>query len=114
MSQKQERNEGSVRIDRRILSPPGRDFFGGVPILVIRACLLCLFFEPAALLLLLLLPKVDDYLVENIDAALGDRESGALEKTALWDDLHVTRGKAEQLEARLRRQAAEGEVSGLD
>ena len=31
-------------------------------------------------------------------------------KTALWDDLHVSRGKAEQLEARLRRQAVEDEV----
>lgn len=61
---------------------------------------------------------MDDYLVENIEAALSDRESGALEKTALYDDLHVTRGKAEQLEARLRRQAAEEEVRvrvrGLD
>lgn len=48
--------------------------------------------------------------MENIAAALSDRESGAMEKTALWDDLHVTRGKAEQLEARLRRQAIEDEV----
>lgn len=32
-------------------------------------------------------------------------------KTALWDDLHVSRGKAEQLEARLRRQAIEDEVN---
>lgn len=31
-------------------------------------------------------------------------------KTALWDDLHVSRGKAEQLEAKLRRQAIEDEV----
>ncbi len=31
-------------------------------------------------------------------------------KTALWDDLHVSRSKAEQLEARLRRQAVEDEV----
>lgn len=31
-------------------------------------------------------------------------------RTALWDDLHVSRGKAEQLEARLRRQAIEDEV----
>ena len=48
--------------------------------------------------------------MENIAAVLSDRESGAMEKTALWDDLHVTRGKAEQLEARLRRQAIEDEV----
>lgn len=32
-------------------------------------------------------------------------------KTALWDDLHVSRGKAEQLEAKLRRQTIEDEVS---
>lgn len=54
--------------------------------------------------------QVDDCLMENIAAALSDRESGAMEKTILWDDLHVTRGKAEQLEARLRRQAIEDEV----
>lgn len=54
--------------------------------------------------------QVDDYLMENIAAALNDRESGAMEKTVLWDDLQVSRGKAEQLEARLRRQAIEDEV----
>eukprot|EP00904_Undaria_pinnatifida_P004340 jgi/Undpi1/13907/HiC_scaffold_9.g03558.m1 len=54
--------------------------------------------------------KVDDYLMENIAAALNDRESGAMEKTVLWDDLQVSRGKAEQLEARLRRQAIEDEA----
>lgn len=48
--------------------------------------------------------------MENIEAALSDRESGSLQKTALWDDLHVARDKAEQLEARLRRQAVEEEV----
>lgn len=48
--------------------------------------------------------------MENIEAALSDRESGALAQAVLWDDLHVTRGKAEQLEARCRRQAAEEEV----
>lgn len=48
--------------------------------------------------------------MENIAAALSDREAGAMEKTVLWDDLHVSRGKAEQLEARLRRQAIEDEV----
>lgn len=55
--------------------------------------------------------QIDDHLQENIQAALCDRESGVLVKTALWDDLHVSRGKAEQLEARLRRQALEEEVS---
>lgn len=54
--------------------------------------------------------QVDDHLQENIQAALSDRESGKLVKTALWDDLHVSRGKAEQLEAKLRRQAIEDEV----
>jgi len=34
-------------------------------------------------------------------------------KTALWDDLHVSRGKAEHLEARLRRQAVEDEVGNI-
>ncbi|CAM9816556.1 unnamed protein product [Pylaiella littoralis] len=53
--------------------------------------------------------KVDDHLQENIQAALSDRESGALVQTALWDDLHVSRGKTEELEARLRRQAVEDE-----
>ncbi|CAM9542158.1 unnamed protein product, partial [Scytosiphon promiscuus] len=53
--------------------------------------------------------KIDDHLQENIQAALCDRESRTLVKTALWDDLHVSRGKAEQLEARLRRQAVEEE-----
>ncbi|CAM9662984.1 unnamed protein product, partial [Laminaria digitata] len=48
--------------------------------------------------------------MENIAAALSDREAGATEKTVLWDDLHVSRGKAEQLEARLRRQAIEDEA----
>lgn len=54
--------------------------------------------------------QVDDCLMENIDAALSDRESGALANTALWDDLHVARGKAEHFEAKLRRQAIEEEV----
>ncbi|CBN77933.1 Hypothetical leucine rich repeat protein [Ectocarpus siliculosus] len=53
--------------------------------------------------------KIDDHLQESIQAALSDRDSGNLVKTALWDDLHVSRGKAEQLEARLRRQALEEE-----
>eukprot|EP00752_Nemacystus_decipiens_P006959 g6244.t1 len=54
--------------------------------------------------------KVDDHIQENIEAALADRESGELAKTALWDDLRVSRGKAEQLEAKLRRQAIEDET----
>lgn len=54
--------------------------------------------------------QVDDCLMENIDAALSDREAGVLARTVLWDDLHLSRGKAEQLEARLRRQTIEEEV----
>lgn len=48
--------------------------------------------------------------MENIEAALSDRQSGAMAQTMLLDNLHVTREKAEKLEARLRRQTAEEEV----
>lgn len=49
--------------------------------------------------------------MESIEAALSDQQSGAMAQTVLLDNLHITRDKAEKLEARLRRQVAEEEVS---
>lgn len=55
--------------------------------------------------------QVDDFLLENISAALSDRQSTAkVAQISLLDDLQLSRGKAEQLEAQLRRHAAENEV----
>lgn len=54
--------------------------------------------------------QVDDSILDNLDAVLRDRDSDALARTAVLDDLHLSRGKSEKLEARLRQQADEEAV----
>ncbi|KAG5189462.1 leucine rich repeat protein [Tribonema minus] len=51
--------------------------------------------------------KVDPMLLENIEALLNDRGAAGELALATRDDLHVARERAEQLEARLRRTAAD-------
>ncbi|CAM9533339.1 unnamed protein product, partial [Discosporangium mesarthrocarpum] len=53
--------------------------------------------------------NVDIHLLENLEAALQDRDSGILAQKAIRDDLHLTRERNEQLEACVRRQRVQEE-----